>query len=328
MVFDALAGWLPTLQPSTSDPDALGRLRALRLSAFCDDIELAKDDRIQIRVAAVSHGGGYRLDFSDSAALDERSAPFGISGEQVRVAATLAIGAALDLAPTESLAERISVECDAASWIGGGSASDPGRAAMALSRVYDAVWGALAQGWPSQVGAGSCSLGAVVDLRSGAEQVSEVIAGGEGATPSRAGRHGWAGPILVPNASARWPSWLEATQSSRVGSGGGGARRGGNGTVREYRLRADVVAVVGLDRRGNPPHGIDRAGPPRPARVTVTSAGGQPRPLPTWVEHQLPTGSVLKLETAGGAGHGFGGYGDIEFDASDWFGSKPSPEEG
>lgn len=328
MVFDRFAGQLPTLHPSSSADDTTGSLPPLRLSAFCDDIELAKDDRIQIRVAIVTDGDGYRLDFSDSAPLDERSGPFGVSPVQVRVAATLAVGAALDVAPTSALADRIQLECDAGSWIGGGTGSDPGRAATAMSRIYDAVWGALAQGWPSRVGAGSCSLGAIVELSADDERICEVIAGGEGAMPDRRGRSGWAGPILTSNASARWPSWLDATQSSRIGSGGGGARRGGDGTIREYHLRADSIAVIGLDRRGNPPHGIDRAGPPTPARVTVTPAGGQPRPLETWVEHALVAGSVLRVETAGGAGHGFGGYGDIEFDASDWFGSKPSPADG
>ncbi len=328
MAFDALAEQLPKLHLSEPEAALPASLPRLPLSAFCDDIELSKDDRIQIRVAIAESDGRYRLDFSDSAPLDPRSAPFGVSPDQVLLAATLAMGVALDLVPTMALAQRIEVECDPASWIGGGTDADPGRTAMTLSRIYDTVWGALAQGWPTRVGAGSCSLGAIVELEAEGERVCEVIAGGEGASPSRRGRSGWAGPILAPVGSARWPRWLEANQSSRVGSGGGGARRGGDGTIREYRIHADVTAVIGLDRRTNPPHGIDRAGPPLPARATITTAGGESRTLQSWVAHQLQAGSLLRIETAGGAGHGFGGYGDIEFDASAWFGSKPSSDDG
>ncbi len=324
MPFERLAELVPSQARLASGPDELPALPRLSLATFGDDLELPDRERLRVRVAVTPAGPGIRLDFRDSD-LWRPDHGFGLDPSHVHVACTLALGQALGLSgPDARLGERFTLELEPTSWVGGGRAENPARLAMGMARVFDTVLGALASAWPSRVGAGSCSLGAVVELRSGDERITEVLAGGEGAQPHRPGRHAWAGPVLAPRATAAFPGWLDITQRNRAGSGGGGARVGGDGLVRSYRVDTDVVARVGIDRRRNPPHGIDRAGPPHPSEVWVTHPGEDPIAAPSWKAIELRAGSSLTVATAGGAGHGFGGYGDIEFDASEWFGSKKS----
>ena len=277
------------------------------LGTFADDIELPAGGRVVVRVVV----SGRRIDFCDSDALGPRNARFGLTFEGVRDAVRSALEHVGDDAAFD-------VVVDDDSWVGGGTSHDRMGAAMGKARVFDAVLGALAQIWPDRVGAGSTSLGAMVELRSDGETHFEVVPGGEGATPDRAGRHAWVGPILPLSAGA-WPDWLEMEEHSRTGSGGGGARRGGDGVVRTYRLLRPAIVHVGIDRRGNPPHGIDRAGPPEPARLCIVHANGDERSLAAWTDTEVPAHHQLRIETAGGAGHGFPGYGEITWDPKDYF---------
>ena len=68
-------------------------------------------------------------------------------------------------------------------------------------------------------------------------------------------------------------------------------------------------ARVAIDRITNPPHGIDRAGPPQPAELWLEPPDGEARRIPAWTDVALPSGATLVVRTAGGAGHGFPGWG-------------------
>ena len=49
----------------------------------------------------------------------------------------------------------------------------------------------------------------------------------------------------------------------------------------------------------------------------------QPRQrIDPWSPVALPPGARLDIHTCGGAGWGFPGYGDIEWDPREWFGSS------
>ena len=90
------------------------------------------------------------------------------------------------------------------------------------------------------------------------------------------------------------------------------------------RRERPLLARLAFDRTTNPPHGVDRAGPPEGTEATLKRpTDAEARPVQPWAELPLPAGSVLEVRTCGGAGWGFPGYGDIEWDPGDWFGSKP-----
>jgi|GEM_PF-1857081 len=321
MAFEALSAHLPRLATLPCGDEPLPALPAAPLGSFGDDLVLPSGDRLSVR--AVVRGDADRLviDFRDSDP-HARAEGFGLDPDDAALVGVLATCHALGVPTDRRWLERVDIQIDPQRWIGHGPASDPGRRAMSLARAFDATLGALASSWPSRVGAGSCTVGAVVQLECDGEVVCEAIAGGEGATPSRRGRAGWTSPVLGMVSTAAFVQWMSITQCSRLQSGGGGARHGGDGVERTYAVSRDTTAIVGIDRLLNPPHGIDRAGPPRPACVEYEDAAGSTVRVRPWTPFELPAGSTLRIETAGGAGHGFGGYGDIEFDPSDWFGSK------
>ena len=318
MPFQALGPLLPTLAGLPHGDDPLPSLPSARLASFGDDI-VTPTGRLSVR--AVVRGTPERLsvDFSDS---DPPRDGFGLTLDDARLACILALSTALDVQPDRRWLERLQVQTLAGSWVGDATPDDPARRAMGLARAFDAVLGALAGSWPSRVASGSTTVGAMVELRCGDAVLCEAIAGGEGATPSRDGRAGWSSPVLAPVSAPGFTPWLAVTERTRSRSGGGGARRGGDGVQRQYQVAQDVVATVALDRIRNPPHGIDRAGPPLPAYAELVEPDGTRVAVQPWVATPMSAGSTLDIATAGGAGHGFGGYGEIEFDPSDWFGSS------
>ena len=319
--FAPLDAHLPRLQTLAVGDEALPPLPATPIGSFGDDIALAGRARLRVRVVAKGTAEALSLDFRDSDAASDRDG-FGLDGDDLRLACVLAVSEALGTRADRRWLDHIDVLHEPRSWVGGVGAADPGRRAFSLARAFDAVLGALAASWPSRVGAGSNTVGAVVDLCADDDRLCEAIPGGEGATPTRNGQPGWTSPVLGMVSTAAFVPWLSITQRSRMRSGGGGARVGANGVERTYAVSRDVTAIVGIDRVSNPPHGIDRAGPPQPSLAVCIDGSGEAERITPWTPFLLPAGSTLRIETAGGAGHGFGGYGDIEFDPSDWFGSK------
>jgi 5-oxoprolinase (ATP-hydrolysing) len=255
------------------------------------------------------------VDFSDAAPAAPESEAFALTPGLVKTAVAIAFGhAAKRPDDAADLLGVIEVICPDTTWVGAAHPGDnPAAVAMAMARVFDVVMGALGNVWPRRVGAGSCSLGAIVELSAGSEVFTEVLPGGEGATPDRPGRHAWSGPILETRTPVSLPGWLSVQQLPRKSSGGVGARNGGDGIVRRYQLSETVAATVAIDRVHNPPHGIDRAGPPEGSEMYVEGPDHAVRAVPRWEPFEIPAGHTLVVATCGGAGHGFPGYGEIEW---------------
>jgi len=292
------------LAPDASSPDP----KTMRQpTAFGDDIPRGR--RVAVRVRLTSNPDGKLVfDYGDSDPLTKGQPQLALSFADVDRATLAAVNTVLGVAGDDRGAiERFEVECDPDSWVGAdASAEDDATVAFGMARVFDAALGAMANAWPSKVGAGSCSLGAIVRLTCGDEVAVETLEGGEGATPSREGADRWSGPVREPKRAEA--DWFEASESVRTGSGGLGARNGGAGIERRYTVSQEAIAFVAIDRLTNPPHGIDRAGPPKPAELWVESTAGARR-IAAWTEHPLSAGETLVVRTAGGAGHGFPGWG-------------------
>jgi N-methylhydantoinase B len=333
MSFSELRDRLPVL-PRGSEPPAPWPAVGPGGASFSDDIALpGGGGRLGVRVRITDReGGGYCIDLRDSDEAD-RSGRFGLSHGRVRTACLLAIGHALGQPASEGGAARIELLTDSGTWIGidDDHGCDPAAIALGMARTFDAVLGALANAWPGRVGAGSCSLGAVVELRAGEpgadheRLLTEVLPGGEGGRPDRPGASAWAGPIL---ASAWDPTptidGVTIEGVLREGSGGDGKRRGGEGVIRRYRVQRPLLAELAFDRVQNPPHGIDRAGPPLGTEAWLyLPNAARPRAVEPWTTVELAPGARLEILTCGGAGWGFPGYGEIEWDPSEWFGGKP-----
>jgi N-methylhydantoinase B len=334
--FSALRDRLPVLPTGAAPTTPWPKVGRGGVS-FSDDLALPGGGRLGVRVRITDRPeGGYVLDLRDSDPLDPKGR-FAQARDRTLTACLLALGHALGERPTHGWQGRIELLTEPGTWVDDDDLRcDCVAIAFGMARTFDAVLGAFGNAWPGRVGAGSCSLGAAVELRALVDDdadlpsasdvlLAEVLPGGEGGLPDRPGKAAWPGPIL-PSTWHLAPS-LEAVTIEghlREGSGGDGKHRGGDGVIRRYHAHRPLVAQLAFDRVRNPPHGIDRAGPPLGTEAWLhLPDADRPRPVEPWTSIELPVGSRLELLTCGGAGWGFPGYGDIEWDPSEWFGGKP-----
>ena len=132
----------------------------------------------------------------------------------------------------------------------------------------------------------------------------ETLGGGQGASARGPGPSG----VHVAMSNTRntpvealeraYPLRVE-TYALRDGSGGAGARRGGDGVVRAYRALAPCTATLLTERRRLAPRGAAGGAAGAPGRNLLDGA-----PLPAKCRVALGAGQLLTIETPGGGGHG------------------------
>ena len=189
------------------------------------------------------------------------------------------------------------------------------------TRVVDVVLGALAQALPDRIPA--ASHGSMNNLAMGSSDPAgpwdyyETIGGGMGAGPSGGG---WSGvqthmtntlntPIEV--LESRFPVRVRR-YALRHGSGGRGARPGGDGLVREIEFLGPAQVTLLTERRRRPPWGLAGGESGAPGSNRLNGA-----PLPGKVSLPVQAGDRLAIETPGGGGWGPPAAG----------GQGPNPEE-
>lgn len=132
----------------------------------------------------------------------------------------------------------------------------------------------------------------------------ETTGGGQGASP------GADGPSAVHVAMSNTLNTpVEAVELSyplrveryalRLGSGGAGRFRGGDGVIRETRVLEDCRLSVLAERRTHAPQGERGGQPGLPGRTLLNG-----EPLPAKATRQLRAGDLLRIETPGGGGFG------------------------
>ncbi len=132
----------------------------------------------------------------------------------------------------------------------------------------------------------------------------ETIGGGQGACPDADGPSGV--HVAMSNTLATPVEALELEYPLRVerwelrlGSGGAGAHRGGDGVVRELRALEDCRLSVLAERRRHAPRGARDGRDGAPGRTLVNGEEQPPK-----LTRQLCAGDVVRVETPGGGGHG------------------------
>jgi len=161
------------------------------------------------------------------------------------------------------------------------------------------------------LGAAAASQGTMNNLTFGDDryQYYETICGGAGAGPD------WDGCSAVhthmTNSRLTDPEVLEWRYPVRVeefrvrrGSGGAGARRGGDGVVRRLRFLEPFTAAIVSSARRVPPYGLDGGLPGACGRNAVERADGTLEELPGVAQTHAEPGDVLVVETPGGGGYG------------------------
>jgi N-methylhydantoinase B len=170
------------------------------------------------------------------------------------------------------------------------------------SRITDVVLAAFGEALPVPAqGQGTMNNVVVGDDRFA---YYETIGGGQGACPDADGPS--AVHVAMSNARNTPVESLERAYPLRVeryavrlGSGGSGARRGGDGVVRELRALAPLRLSVLAQRRLLAPRGRAGGEDGAPGRTLVNGVE-----QPPFVSLDLAPGDVVRVETPGGGGYG------------------------
>jgi 5-oxoprolinase (ATP-hydrolysing) len=169
--------------------------------------------------------------------------------------------------------------------------------------VVDALYAAL--------GVMANSLGTMSNFTFGDDQRQyyETICGGSGATAHAPGAS--ACHTHMTNSRLTDPEILERRFPVRVesfgvrhGSGGAGAMRGGDGSVRRIRFLAPMEAALLSSRREHAPQGLAGGGPARPGAQRLIAASGAVTDLPGCFALNVEAGDLIEIETPGGGGFG------------------------
>ena len=170
------------------------------------------------------------------------------------------------------------------------------------SRIVDVVFAAFDRAVPVP----AQGQGTMNNLTLGNERFTyyETVGGGQGACPDSDGPSGV--HVAMSNTLSTPAEALELAYPLRVerhalrlGSGGAGDHRGGDGVVRELRVLEDCrLSLVG-ERRARAPQGCRGGGPGLLGRNLLNG-----RELPAKVTRDVSAGDVIRVETPGGGGSG------------------------
>jgi N-methylhydantoinase B len=180
-------------------------------------------------------------------------------------------------------------------------------------RLVDVAFTALQQALPGIVPA--ASAGTMSNLSFGGRRSDgtefasyETLPGGAGAGPAAAGQAAIQTHMTntrntpIEEFEHRYPVRVRSL-SVRRGSGGAGARRGGDGLQKQIEARAPLrVSFLG-ERHASGPPGANGGGAGSPGRLWRIRGNGRER-LPAKATFQLQPGECVLVETPGGGGHG------------------------
>lgn len=170
------------------------------------------------------------------------------------------------------------------------------------SRIVDLLFRAFGQAVPVP----AQGQGTMNNVILGNERFTyyETIGGGQGACPDGDGPSGvhvaMSNTLSTPTEALELAYPLRVERHAlRLGSGGAGAHRGGDGVVRELRALEPCRLSLLSQRRRIAPAGVAGG---EPGAVGRTLLNGQE--LPPFATCELEPGDLLRVETPGGGGYG------------------------
>ncbi|HYZ20037.1 MAG TPA: hydantoinase B/oxoprolinase family protein [Gaiellaceae bacterium] len=132
----------------------------------------------------------------------------------------------------------------------------------------------------------------------------ETLGGGQGACPDGDGPSGvhvtMSNTLSTPTEALELAYPLHVVRHElRLGSGGDGEHRGGDGIVRELEAREPCRLSIISERRSRAPQGAHGGRPGAPGRNALNG-----EELPAKATRDLQPGDVVRIETPGGGGYG------------------------
>ena len=92
--------------------------------------------------------------------------------------------------------------------------------------------------------------------------------------------------------------------SLRLGSGGSGRHRGGDGIVREIEILTDADVTILADRRLRRPYGLSGAAEGAPGHTEIIGHDGKSEILPGKCSVRVCKGERVRVSSPGGGGWG------------------------
>jgi N-methylhydantoinase B len=170
------------------------------------------------------------------------------------------------------------------------------------SRIVDVVFAGFGRAVPVP----AQGQGTMNNLTLGNDRFTyyETVGGGQGACPTADGPSGvhvaMSNTLSTPTEALElaYPVRVERHEL-RLGSGGAGEHRGGDGVVRELRVLEDCrLSLIG-ERRARAPQGARGGEPALPGSNLLNG-----EELPAKVTRGLRAGDLVRVETPGGGGYG------------------------
>jgi N-methylhydantoinase B len=262
------------------------------------------DDGTRINVALTIHGDSLDLDFAGTDVQQEDgnlNCPLVVTRSACYFVARCL--AAPDVPASGGAFAPVAVHARGGSLVNARApAAVAGGNVETSSRIVDVVFAAFGQAMPVP----AQGQGTMNNVTLGNERFTyyETIGGGQGACPDGDGPS--AVHVTMSNTLTTPVEALELSYPLRVeryalrlGSGGAGAHRGGDGVVRELRVLEDCRLSVLSERRTRAPRGGNGGADGARGRNLVNG-----RELPAKVTAELHSGDVLTIETPGGGGYG------------------------
>jgi 5-oxoprolinase (ATP-hydrolysing) len=260
------------------------------------------DDGARIAVRVSVRGGAMEIDFegTDGALANNLNAPRAVTIAAILYVLRVLVGKPIPL--NSGCMRPVTVRIPEGSLL----SPDADRAVAAgnvetSQRIVDVLFGAL--------GLAAASQGTMNNITFGDDRFAyyETLGGGAGATQRRPGASGV--HTHMTNSKCTDPEVLETRFPIRVrrfelrrGSGGKGARAGGDGLIRELEFLAAMRVSVLSERRILSPYGMRGGGPGAPGMNLLNG-----KQLAHRVTLEVSPGDVLRVETPGG-----GAWGDLE----------------
>jgi N-methylhydantoinase B len=182
-------------------------------------------------------------------------------------------------------------------------------------RIVDVLMRALAQAIPNQIPAAASgtmnnlTIGGI-DPRTGEPfAYYETIAGGMGARPTKPGVSGvhthMTNSLNTPAEALEYAYPLRVRRYClRLGSGGDGKHRGGDGIIREIEVLTDCEVTLLSDRRTSLPWGLAGGKAGLPGKASVIRDAGLIEDMPGKFSRRLRKGERIRIESPGGGGWG------------------------
>src|SRR5579884_2531136 len=266
-----------------------------------EDVVEAVDGDLSIRCAVEIAGDGVRIDFAGTAPQYEGNLNCPLAVTKSACYFVLRCLTEPDLPASGGAFEPVTITAPSGCLVN----ARPPAAVVAgntetSSRITDVVFAAF--------GVHAQGQGTMNNVALGNERFTyyETIGGGQGACGDADGPSGV--HVAMSNTLITPVEALELSYPLRVerwhlreGSGGSGARRGGDGVVRELRVLDDCRLSVLAERRAHAPRGAAGGGDGARGRTLVN---GEEQPAK--VTRQLRAGDVVRIESPGGGGFGVG----------------------